>query len=98
VSVPSHDSNVFHIVRTIIKYPTVRIILKYPTVRIIPKYHTIRTIPKYHTVRTITKYHTVYQAMTVMCMCVRGIDFVYVSTILIFDSDSVVFCDCSDNV
>jgi hypothetical protein len=32
-----------------------------------------------------------------MCMCVRGIDCVYVSTILIFDSDSVVFFDCSDS-
>jgi hypothetical protein len=47
-------------------------------------------------VREVSKY--LYQAMTVMRMCVRGIDCVYVSTILIFDSDSVVFCDCSDNV
>ena len=39
-----------------------------------------------------------YQARTVMCMCVRGIDCVYVSMILMFDSDSVAFCDCSDNV
>ena len=37
-----------------------------------------------------------FQARTVMCMCVRGIDCVYVSTILIFDSDSVVFFDCSE--
>ena len=39
-----------------------------------------------------------YQARTVMCTCVRGIDCVYVSMILMFDSDSVAFCDCSDNV
>ena len=28
----------------------------------------------------------------------QGIDCVYVSTILIFDSDSVTCCDCADNV